>query len=45
MLRNVMEKLCFARKHVLVEAVVSDISDGDALALGISSLTGTLSGD
>ncbi len=45
MLRNVIDKLDIARKQVLVEAVVADISDGDALALGISSLTGTLSGD
>ena len=45
MLRNVIDKLDIARRQVLVEAVVADISDGDALALGISSLTGTLSGD
>ena len=45
MLRNIINKLDIPRKQVLVEAVVADISDGDALALGLSSLTGTLSGD
>ena len=45
MLMNIVSKLDIPRKQVLVEAVVADISDGDAIALGISSLTGTLSGD
>ena len=45
MLRNIINKLDIPRKQVLVEAVVADISDGDALALGLSSLSGTLSGD
>ena len=45
MLMEIINKLDIARKQVLVEAIVADISDGDALALGISSLTGTISGD
>ena len=45
MLMEIINKLDIARKQVLVEAIVADISDGDALALGISSLTGTFSGD
>ena len=45
MLMEIINKLDIARKQVLVEAIVADISDGDALALGISSLTGTINGD
>ena len=45
MLMEIINKLDIARKQVLVEAIVADISDGDAIALGISSLTGTISGD
>ena len=45
MLMEIINKLDIARKQVLVEAIVADISDGDALALGVSSLTGTISGD
>ena len=45
MIKKVIDKLDIPRKQVLVEAIVADISDGDALSLGLSSLNGTISGD
>ncbi len=42
MLKKVINQLDIPRRQVLVEAVVADISDNDALALGLSTITGSL---
>ena len=42
MLKKVINQLDIPRRQVLVEAVVADISDNDAVALGLSSITGSI---
>ncbi len=42
MLMKVINQLDIPRRQVLVEAVVADISDSDALALGLSTITGSI---